>query len=138
MPRVVLAHDSLTQMGGAERVVVAMHELYPKAPLYTLALDARLSAHFRDWKIVTSWLQVWYRLVPRLQYWLVLIPFAIKSLPIPECDVVLSSSSFAMKGLRAPKGAAHVNYCHTPTRFLWTDDNYVAQEVPLRLRPIVK
>src|SRR6185503_9422475 len=136
--RIVLAHDSLTQLGGAERVLAAMHEMYPSAPLFTLVKDSRLADKFRGWHITTSRLQFFYGLIPRLQYWLLLIPWAVGSLRLPEAKVVLSSSSFAIKGLRTPSGAVHINYCHTPTRFLWTDREYVDQEVPALLRPAVK
>ena len=37
--RIALVHDDLTQRGGAERVVAAMHEVWPDAPLFTSVYD---------------------------------------------------------------------------------------------------
>ncbi len=136
--KIALAHDSFTQLGGAERIVDTFHEMFPDAPVFTLVLDRRLKDKYQGWDIRTSWLQVFYNFIPRLQYFLPLIPFAVLSLDFRGYDVVLSSSSGFIKNIRVPKKCRHVNYCHTPTRFLWGDENYVNQEVPVIIRPIVK
>jgi glycosyltransferase involved in cell wall biosynthesis len=135
---IVLAHDSLTQLGGAERVIEALHELYPQAPVAVIALDQRLAGRYKGWRIITSWLQPLYNLVPKLQYWLLLLPSAVSALRLPPSGVILSSSSGFIKGLRKSKGAVHVNYCHTPTRFLWSEPHYVDEEVPALIRPLVR
>jgi glycosyltransferase involved in cell wall biosynthesis len=131
---IVLAHDSFTQLGGAEKVMDAFHELFPQAPIYTLVLDKKLKEKYLGWDIRVSWLQKIYNIYPHFQYLLPLIPWAVGILKIPECDVVLSSSSGFIKGIRRSQNSIHINYCHTPTRFLWSDFDYVNQEVPLLLR----
>ncbi len=136
--KIALVHDSLTQLGGAERVLEALRECFPDAPLFTLVLDRRLAGRFQNWRVVTSWLQGFYNLLPRLQYWLIFIPAAVRSLGLPDCQVVLSSSSAFAKGVKVPKGAVHISYCHTPTRFLWTDLSYVNEEVSWPVRPLAK
>jgi glycosyltransferase involved in cell wall biosynthesis len=136
--RIVLAHDSFTQLGGAERVVEAMHEMFPDAPIFTLVLDRRLKEKYKDWDTRTSWIQVLYNFIPKLQYLLPFIPMAVYSIKFDDYDVVLSSSSSWIKNIHVPKNCVHINYCHTPTRFLWTDADYFNQEVPKFLRPIAK
>ncbi len=136
--KVAIAHDSFTQLGGAERVVEALHELYPTAPIFTLVLDRKLKSEFGGWDIRTSWLQVLYNFIPKLQYLLPFIPLATSSLDFSGYDVVISSSSSFIKNIYVPKNTIHINYCHTPTRFLWSDVNYVNQEVPAIIRPLVK
>ena len=136
--KVAIAHDSFTQLGGAERVVEALHELYPTAPIFTLVLDRKLKSEFSGWDIRTSWLQVLYNFIPKLQYLLPFIPLATSSLDFSGYDVVISSSSSFIKNIVVPKNTIHINYCHTPTRFLWSDVNYVNQEVPTIIRPLVK
>lgn len=136
--KIALAHDSFTQMGGAERVVEVFHELYPTAPIFTLVLDRKLESHFKDLDIRTSWLQVLYNFIPKLQYLLPFIPLATSSLDFSGYDVVISSSSSFIKNIIFPKNTIHINYCHTPTRFLWSDTDYVNQEVPAIIRPLVK
>ena len=58
--KIILAHDSFTQLGGAEKVVDALHELYPASPVFTLVLANELEEKYRSWDIHTSWLQKIY------------------------------------------------------------------------------
>lgn len=134
----MLAHDSFTQMGGAERVIDVLHGMFPKAVVYTLVIDKRLRNRYQNWEIGPSWLQYFYNLIPKLQYWLFLIPWAVSSINIKDADVVMSSSSGFVKNIKVPKKCIHINYCNTPTRFLWIDKDYVAHEVPFLLRSIVR
>ncbi len=136
--KIALAHDSFTQFGGAERVIEAFHEMYPEAPVFTLAINRRLKEKYKSWDIRTSWLQVFYNFIPKLQYFLPLIPLAVSSLDFSGYDLVLSSSSSFIKNVKLPKNCIHINYCHTPTRFLWSDEKYVNQEVPKVLRWLVR
>lgn len=133
--RVALAHDSLTQFGGAERVLEALHKLFPEAPVFTLVMSRKMQPRYENWKIQTSWLQSIYSVFPKFQYLFPLIPFALRSWKFQEFDLVISSSSSFVKNLSLPKHCCHVNYCHTPTRFLWLDHNYVAEELPWFLWP---
>jgi len=135
---IAIVHDSFTQEGGAERVVDAFHELYPEAPVFCLVIDRNLRHRYETWDIRTSWLQILYNFIPKLQYLLSFIPLAVSSLDFSGYDVVLSSSSSWAKNIRVPKNTTHICYCHTPTRFLWSDVNYINQEVPAILRPIVR
>ena len=66
--RVALAHDSFTQMGGAERVVDALHELFPEAPVFTLVFDPKFKEKYEAWDIRTSQLQTLYLALGKLQY----------------------------------------------------------------------
>lgn len=135
--KLVLAHDSLTQLGGAERVFIEMAELFPEAPIYVLVADEKVVSQLPQQvqrRIVTTKLQWLYKLYPKFQHLLPFIPFMLWITRLPECDVLLSSSSAFAKGFRKPKGSRHINYCHTPTRFLWTDREYIVQEVPWLVR----
>ncbi len=138
--KIALAHDSFTsaQLGGAERVVDALHELFPEAPVFTLVLDKKVEEKYKNWDIRTSWLQYFYNFIPSLQYLLPFIPFAVKALNFKGYDVVISSSSGFVKNINVPKNIKHICYCHTPTRFVWVDKTYVDQETPSVLKPFVK
>lgn len=135
---VVLAHDSFTQYGGAERVIGAVAELYPESEIYTLATDSEITKKFPHTVFVSSIIQVFYSIIPKLQWWFPLAPIALRILKIRPAKVVISSSSAFMKGLRKPKGSIHVDYCHTPTRFLWSDVVYAQGEVPKILRGLMR
>src|SRR6266481_6330338 len=137
--KIALAHDSLTQFGGAERVLQALQEIYPDAPVFTLVYDKKLQEHFEDWEIISSPLQHIYDLLPHFQFLLPFIPAALLFFDFSDFDVILSSGSVFIKGIRPPKSILHINYCHTPARFLWFETKqYVRDEVPLFLRPFIK
>ncbi len=135
---IALAHDSLVQQGGAERVLKNFHELFPEAPVFTVAQGRDMPYAYPAWDVRTSWLQPFFNLLPKLQYWLPLIPLAVRSLRFDGYDAVLSSSSSWIKNITVPEGCAHICYCHTPTRFLWSEPEYVDQEVPAPLRPAAR
>ncbi|MEN9936271.1 MAG: hypothetical protein RLZZ387_2850 [Chloroflexota bacterium] len=127
--RVALVHDYLNQYGGAERVLEALHELYPEAPVFTSIYDpGAMPAHYRAWDIRTSWMQRlpgWRRL---FRAYLPLYPATFARLDLRGYDLVLSSSSAFAKGVTPPPGVAHICYCHTPMRFAWRTDAYLERE----------
>ncbi len=118
--RVALAHDWLTGRRGGERVLERLCALFPGAPIYTLVhRPGSTSTAIESHPIVTSPLQrlpgadrSWRRLLP-------LMPLAVEALRPEGVDLVLSSSHCAVKALRAPKGARHLSYVHTPMRYVW-------------------
>ena len=134
--KVALAHDTFTQLGGAERVVAVFHEIFPDAPVFVLVESAELKEKFKAWDIRTSSLQTLFLAFPKLQYFLPLIPSVLDSWEIGDYDLLLSSSSSFIKNIRVPKNTTHICYCHTPTRFLWHDHDYIDQELPWFLVPI--
>jgi glycosyltransferase involved in cell wall biosynthesis len=127
--RVAIVHDYLNQYGGAERVLEALHELYPAAPVYTSIYDpAAMPAAYRDWDIRTSWMQRlpgWRRI---FRAYFLLYPSAFESFDLSGYDLILSSSSAFAKGIIPPPGARHICYCHTPMRFAWRTGSYVERE----------
>lgn len=134
--KVILAHDSYTQYGGAERVFEGMHEMYPHSPVYTLVVDKKLEKFVKGWDVRPSPLQKLYNWYRNMQHLFGLIPFVLPFFKLDDADVLLSSSSAYLKGLKKPKGLIHINYCHTPTRFIWSDHAYALGEVTPLLRPL--
>lgn len=135
--RVALIHDHLTQYGGAERVLQALQAIWPDAPTYTLSYDpAALDQAFAHKVIRTSFLER----VPfgrRAFRWLLpLMPTATESYDLSEFDVVISNSSAFAKGVITAPHALHICYCHTPTRYLWSDSGSYVNE--LRAPRLVK
>ncbi len=121
--KIALVHDYLREYGGAERVLEALHKLYPKAPVYTAFIDhSSLGIHwnrFKDWEIRETW-------ITRLPFYKKLhspyrlfAPRAFSNLDLSEFDVVISSSNaYYAKSVMVPKGV-HICYCHTPPRALY-------------------
>ena len=127
--KVALVHDHLAQEGGAEKVLEVLHEMFPQAPIYTLIYDRdRLSKHYRAKDIRTSFLQKLPLGVKKYQWYLPLMPFATESYDLSQYDLVISNSSAFAKGVITSPETLHICYCHTPTRYLWTDTHsYVAE-----------
>ena len=127
--KVALVHDYLNQMGGAERVVLALHELFPEAPLYTSIYDPqRVDAAFRTMDIHTTFMQKLPMVMKHHQPYLPMYPLAMESLDLRGYDLVLSSSSAFGKGVITRPETLHICYCHTPMRWCWNYDEYVERE----------
>lgn len=130
--RIVLIHDYLREYGGAERVLEALHEIFPEAPLYTAYINwqglATKGDAFRGWDIRTSWMQQ----VPFANK--LISPFRIfarkifESFDLSEYDMVISSCAiYFAKAVKVRPGALHISYIHTPPRYLYgyaTSFNY--------------
>jgi glycosyltransferase involved in cell wall biosynthesis len=127
--KVALVHDYLNQMGGAERVVLALHELFPQAPLYTSIYDpARVDPAFQALDIRTSFMQKFPFIKKHHQPYLPFYPFAMENLDLRGYDLVLSSSSAFGKGVIVRPETLHICYCHTPMRWCWNYREYVERE----------
>ncbi len=120
-PTVALVHDHLTQDGGAERVLRVLSSLYPEAPIYTLAyrperfnpvLKSRVHTSFLDRFPFTAW---------KFEWLLPFMPTATEHYSLRPYDLVISSASSMAKGVLTRTDALHICYCHTPTRYLWTE-----------------
>jgi len=122
-PKIALVHDYLNEFGGAERVLLALSEIYPKAPIYTIYAkkDSPAYREFRDKKIVESWfarLPFADKLISPLRF---LIPLIWKSFDFSQYDLVITSASWAVtKGMRNAK--KEICYLHTPPRYLYGYD----------------
>ncbi len=139
--RVALVHDYLTQHGGAERVLEALHDLYPEAPVFTSVADLKaLPAAYRSWDVRQSGLR-WIPGAARVHRALVpAYPALFRSFrrALRVYDVILSDSSAWSHHAPAGPGAVHVCYCHTPARFLHGDAGYLGPaRIPRPLRPPV-
>lgn len=143
-PKTVIIHDYLNQYGGAERVLESMVEMFPNAPIYTSIYDPEaMPESYRDWDIRTGFMDRLPRIHQHHQWYLGAYPIAFDRLRMPDCDLVLSSSSAFAKIVRPPGGAVHVCYCHSPARFAWTFDQYCERErippaVRMALRPMMR
>ncbi|GCF07900.1 glycosyltransferase [Dictyobacter arantiisoli] len=127
--KVALVHDYLNQMGGAERVVMAFHEIFPDAPIYTSIYDPkRVDPAFQKMDIRTSFMQKLPLVTKHHQPYLPLYPFAMEKLDLRGYDLVLSSSSAFGKGVITRPETMHICYCHTPMRWCWNYEEYVERE----------
>lgn len=110
-------------MGGAEPLVLEIHKIFPKAPIYTSVYDGEKMLAFKDIDVRTTELQT--KLPKKLRYKHVLWPtFRAKAFPkldLSEFDIIISSSSAEAKSVKKSRpGQVHIAYIHTPPRYYWS------------------
>lgn len=128
--KVALVHDHLTQSGGAERVLEAMQAIWPQAPTFTLLYDEQIMRDsFGHKDIRPSFLQRLPLALKKPRWFLPLMTTATERYDLSDFDVIVSSSSAFSKGIIAPAEALHICYCHTPTRYLWSDTHSYVDEL---------
>lgn len=118
--RVALVHDWLTGMRGGEKALLELCRMFPRASVHTMLWN-RGSVHVEIEARVAevSFLAKLPGARGGYRNFLPLYPAAIRSLRLPDVDLVLSTSHAVAKGVRTPPGAMHVSYIHTPMRYLW-------------------
>lgn len=116
--KTALLHYWLTNLRGGEKVLLALREMFPAADVFTHAISAELRGRFPG-KVTESFIAS-LPLGRRLpQGYLPLMPLANRRFRLDGYDLILSSESGPVKGIRKPKDARHVCYCHTPMRYVW-------------------
>ncbi len=136
--KIALVHDYLIQDGGAERVLQVFQDMWPEAPTFALLHDPKRVGRAFDGKdIRTSFLQGVPFALRKYKWFLPLMPAATEHHNLNDYDVVLTSTSAFAKGVITRPETLHLCYCHTPTRYLWSDTHSYVNELGLP-RPIKK
>lgn len=118
--KVALVYDHVNKIGGAERILMTLHELFPDAPLYTGVYNAARAPWAKDFSVVTSFLQkipfaaTHHELYPGLPF------LAFEQFDFSRFDVVISITSAEAKAVITSPNTLHICYCLTPTRYLWS------------------
>lgn len=142
-PRIAIVAEFLTVMGGAENVVLALHEAFPSAPIYTAIYNPdKLVPEFKAMDVRTTWLQklpkklrAMHKLFPTLQV------KAFKDLDLSEFDIIITSSYLNANQVQKTRDdQILISYCHTPARYYWShydqykkDPGYGKLNLPVRL-----
>ncbi|NLA43271.1 glycosyltransferase family 4 protein [Candidatus Saccharibacteria bacterium] len=140
-PRIAIVCDFLTTMGGAENVVLALHEAFSDAPIYTAVYNPDKMPAFAKINVRTSRLQ---NLPKKLRNYHKLLPTmavkAMRELDLSEFDIIITSSY--LHGHQVTKTRSDqviINYCHTPPRYYWSHyDEYRRDPGYGKLNPIVR
>ncbi len=124
--KVALVHDHLNQLGGAERVLKVFSDMFPQSPIFTLIYDqAGTHRLFEGKDVRESFLAHMPFARKKFRWYLPLMISATESYDLSDYDVVLSDSSGLAKGVITGPRTLHICYCHTPTRYLWSDHTIV-------------
>lgn len=128
--KVALIHDHLAQEGGAEKVLKVLSEIFPDAPIYTLLYDKKkVEKNFADKHIESSIIQRLPGGVRHYKWYLYFMPMAVEFFDLREFDLVISDASAFAKGVITTPDTTHICYCHTPTRYLWSDAHQYLNEL---------
>ena len=148
--KVALVCDWLTNVGGAEKVLLELHHLYPKAPIYTSQYNPRKIDWFRGADVRTGWLRIFPSYLRRF-----LGPLRFRyfsRLDLSDYDLIISVTGAEAKavksgkwlhehgvsGVKCPNGL-HISYCHVPTQYYWQMyDEYVREPGFGFLNPLVR
>lgn len=138
-PRIALVHDWLVSPGGAEKVLLELHRIYPQAPIYTAAYLPERFPEFAAADVRTTWLNRIKLAKTKHQLFPVLRAWAFRNLDLSNFDVVISSCSAESKYVRTGKQTLHICYCHTPVRYYWSDYEWYRANPPFgKLNWLVK
>lgn len=148
--KVALVCDWLTNVGGAEKVLLELHHLYPKAPIYTSKYNPKGIDWFKDADVRTGWLQIFPSALRRIlgplrQRW-------FSHLDLSEYDLIISVTGAEAKSVKSGsrlhkegksnvknENGLHISYCHVPTQYYWQMyDDYVKNPGFGILNPIVR
>jgi glycosyltransferase involved in cell wall biosynthesis len=134
--KVAIAADWLTNMGGAERVILELHKMFPDAPIYTSTFEKDQMPLFKNADVRTAWFQKLPKFMRKHQLLTIPRQWYFSRLKIKGYDVVISNSGAEAKALRAP-GGIHINMCNTPTLYYWIKPkNYLQKGGTGGLNPI--
>lgn len=126
--KLAFVYDRINKLGGAEKILLALHQAYPQAPFYTAVYNPRTASWAKDLKINASWLnhfplaKIHHELYP----WLTSLAF--ESFNFDQFDVVISITSAEAKAVITKPKTLHLCYCLTPTRYLWSHRRHYSQD----------
>lgn len=120
-PKIALVHEYLTRLGGAERVLKHLSDLYPKADIFTLLYNQdKVSKVFPPEKVRVSFVNNFPNFIKsKVKFLAPILPSAIESFDLSQYDLVISSTNSFAKGVITKPRAIHIAYCHAPATFLW-------------------
>ena len=148
--KVALVCDWLTNVGGAEKVLLEIHRLFPEAPIFTSKYDEKGIDWFKGADIRTGWLQKFPTGMRR-----VLGPFRqwyFSHLDLSEYDLIISVTGAEAKAVKSGKwlhdrgkknvknpNGIHISYCHVPTQYYWQmRDEYIKNPGFGVLNPLIR
>jgi len=118
--RIAIVYDRVNKWGGAERILLALHKIFPEAPLFTSVYESQRAEWAKEFIVYTSFLQKIPFAKSRHELFALCMPIAFEDFNFDKFDVVISVTSEAAKGILTKPQTKHVCICLTPTRYLWS------------------
>lgn len=133
--KVALVYDRVNKWGGAERVLLSLHKLFPEAPLFTAVYSPKKATWAEVFpEVIPSFLQKIPVLNKRHELLGTFTPLAFETFAFDDFDVVISVTSEAAKGILTNSKTLHICYCLTPTRYLWSGHDFYFKNPPSMFR----
>ncbi len=133
--KVALVYDRVNKFGGAERVLLALHRIFPDAPLYTLVYDKKSASWANVFKVIPTFINKIGFLKNKHEWLAPFAAMAFESLDLREFDVIISVTSSDAKGVITKPNQLHICYCLTPTRYFWSGEKQYAKDTKFKLIP---
>lgn len=134
---IALVYDRVNKWGGAESVLLALHELFPNAPLFTLVYSPTNASWAKIFpQVIPSFLQNFLPARNHHELFAWLSPLAFESFRFNDFSAVISLSSADAKGIITGPSTFHLNYCLTPTRYLWSHQDLYLNQLPYPLKKL--
>ena len=134
--KIALVFDWMTIPGGAEKVNLVLHKMFPDATIFTSVLNEEKVRGFEEAKIKTSFIQKMPFAKTYHQIYLGMMPYAYELFDLSDYDIVISSSHSCAKGVITKPETLHISYCHTPMRYAW--DNWHEYIQQYKMNPLIK
>jgi len=121
--KIAIVHHWLIKMGGAEKVVENLCDIYPQADIFTHVYDKKQISEFLNKKNIKTTFISKLPLSSKLyKHYLPLMPLALKFLNLKKYDLIICSESGPTKGFKHSSNAKIVCYCHSPMRYIWDQE----------------
>ena len=129
--KIAIVHEMLIKLGGAEKVLQELMQMYPEADVYTLMYDEKkVGTVFPKNRIrCNTPAQVMFTMTGKPRLSLPLMPASVKKIDLAEYDLVISSSSGFAHGVFTIGNTRHICYCHSPARYLWDWTENIQREL---------
>lgn len=118
--KVALVYDRVNKWGGAERVLLALHKIFPNADLFTSVYNPQKAKWAEVFNVKTSFLQNIPFAKTSHEFLATFMPVAFESFNFDNYDLVISVTSEFSKAIITKPKTHHICYCLTPTRYLWS------------------
>lgn len=130
MMKIAIVQEWLVTVGGSDKVVKAILDVFPDADIYTLVAKKEVCDELGiPWeKVHTSFIQKMPLGTKKHRAYLPLFPFAIEQFDLRGYDVIISSSHCVAKGVLTKADQLHICYCHSPIRYCWDMYNEYLEE----------
>lgn len=119
--KVAIIHDWLVTLGGAEKVLGDILDVYPDADLFSVVdfLNTDQRKLLKGRVATTSFIQNLPAAKKKYRMYLPLMPLAIEQMDLSPYDLIISSSHAVAKGVISGPDQLHICYCHSPIRYAW-------------------